>query len=74
MKQGQIFLIFFKDFFFLVLLCLLRQIRVVLLGKAQQPQEQRYPFLSLCVVWLPVFGIFNAHSEFDACDFTRGLY
>ena len=37
------------------------------LGKAQQLQEQRYPFLSVCavfscvrtMVWLPVFGIFN---------------
>ena len=37
------------------------------LGKAQQPQEQRYPFLVVCaafpcvhtMVWLPVFGIFS---------------
>ena len=54
-------------------------------GKAQQPQEQRYPFLSVCVVfscvqtivWLPlvpVFGIFNVHTDVDACDCTRGLY
>ena len=35
-------------------------------GKVQQPQEKRYPFLSLCIVfsvvqtmiWLSVFGIF----------------
>ena len=52
------------------------------LGKAQQPQEQRYPFLSMCVVfpcvqtvvWLPVFGIFNVRTDVDACDCTRGLY
>ena len=51
-------------------------------GKAQQPQEQRYPFLSVCavfscvqrLVWLPVFGIFNMHTDVDACDCTRGLY
>ena len=38
-------------------------------SKAQQPQEQRYPFLSVCAVvscvmvlvmaWLPMFGILN---------------
>ena len=47
------------------------------LGKAEQPQEQHYPFLSLCavgfivqtMVWLPVFGIFNVHTD-DACDCT----
>ena len=51
-------------------------------GKAQQPQEQRYPFLSVCVVfscvqtmvWLPVFGIFNVRTDVDACDCTRRLY
>ena len=44
-------------------------------GKAQQLTEQRYPFLSvhavfLCVqtmVWLPVLGIFNMHTDVDAC-------
>ena len=52
------------------------------LGKAQQPREQRYPFLPACVVfscvrtmvWLPVFGIFNVHTDVDACDCTRELY
>ena len=50
------------------------------LGKAQQPQEQRYPFISVCVVfscvqtmvWLPVCGIFNVHTDVDTCDCTRG--
>ena len=50
------------------------------LGMGQQPQEQRYPFLSVCavfscvqtVVWLPVLGIFNVHTYIDACDCTRG--
>ena len=40
------------------------------LGTAQQPQEQRYPFLSVCAVFscvqtmvcLPVFGIFNVRT------------
>ena len=50
-------------------------------GKSQQPQEHRYPFLSVCgvfsciqtMIWLPVFGIFNVRSDADACDCTRGL-
>ena len=50
------------------------------LGKAQQPQEQRYPFPSVCAVfpsvqtmlWLPVFGICNVRTDADACDCTRG--
>ena len=52
------------------------------LDKAQQPQEQRYPFLSVCavfsfvqtVVWLQMFRNFNMHTDVDACDCTRGLY
>ena len=36
---------------FLVLPCLLRDICVTLPGKAQQLQEQRYPFLSVCAVF-----------------------
>ena len=51
-------------------------------SKAQQPQEQRYPFLSVCavfpcvqtMVWLPVLGIFNVHTDVDACDCTLGQY
>ena len=50
-------------------------------GKSQQPQEHRYPFLSVCgvfsciqtMIWLPMFGIFNVRSDADACDCTRGL-
>ena len=53
--------------FWYLMLCPLREIRVAFPGKAQQPQEQRYPFLFVCVVflcvqtmvWLPVSGIFN---------------
>ena len=52
------------------------------LGKAQQLQEQHYPFLSGCAVfscvqtllWLPVLGIFNMCTDVDACNCTQGLY
>ena len=52
------------------------------LGKVQELQEQRYPFLSVCAVflcvqtmaWLPAFGIFNVRTDVDACDCTRVLY
>ena len=52
------------------------------LGKAQQPQEQCYPFLSAWVVfsgvqtaaWLPVFGILHVCTNVGACDSTWGLY
>ena len=37
-----------------VLHCPLREIWVTLPGKAQQPQEQRYPLLSVCAVFLCV--------------------
>ena len=51
-------------------------------GKTQQPQEQRYPFLSMRAVFscaqtmvrLPVFGIFNVHTDADTCDCMQGLY
>ena len=43
-------------------------------------EEQRYPFLSVCavflsvrtMVWLPVFAIFNVHTDVDACDCAQG--
>ena len=46
-----------------------------------KPQEQRYPILSVCAVfscvqtmdWLPVFAIFNVHTDDDTCDCTRVL-
>ena len=51
-------------------------------AEAQEPQEQRYPFLSVraafsCVqtmVWLPGFGIFTCVTDVDACDCTQRLY
>ena len=57
-------------------------IEVAFRSKVQQPQEERYPFLSVCavlpcvqtMVWLPVFGISNMHTAVDACHCTRGLY
>ena len=50
-------------------------------GKSQQPQEQRYPFLSVCgvfscvqtMIWLPVSGIVHVRSDADVCDCTRRL-
>ena len=65
-----------------VLHCPLGEFGSPYLGKEQQPQEQRYPFLSvwvvlLCVqtmVWLPVFGIFNVPSAVDTRDCTQGPY
>ena len=43
--------------------------------RLQQPQEQRYPFLTVravfsCVprkVWLPMLGIFNVRTDVNAC-------
>ena len=70
---------FYTDFFqYFFVPC--RKFGLPYLGKAQKPQEQRYPFLSVCVVfscvqtmvWLPVFGIFNMLTDVDACDCTRG--
>ena len=54
------------------------EIRVVLRVR----HNRRYPFLSKCavfscvqtMVWLPVFMIFNVHTDVDASDCTRGLY
>ena len=52
--------------------CTLRKFRSPYLVKAQQPQEQRYPILSVsCVrtmVWLLVFRT----ETVEACDCTRG--
>ena len=49
--------------------------------RLQQPQEQRYPFLSVravfsCVqtkVWLPVLGIFDVRTDVNIYDWTSGL-
>ena len=51
-------------------------------GKAQQPQVQHYPFLSVCaafpcvqtMVWLSAFGIFSVCTDVDARDCSQGLY
>ena len=53
------------------------------LGKAQQLQQQQYPFLSMCtvfscvqtMVWLKadvLFGVFNVRTDVDVCDSTQG--
>ena len=49
--------------------------------RLQQPQEQRYPFLTVCAVFscvqtkvgLPLFGIVKVCTDNNACDFTQGL-
>ena len=59
-----------------------RKFGLPFLGEAQQLQEQRYPFLSVCVVFscvqamvrLPASGIVNVHTDDDACSCTWGLY
>ena len=73
------FLIKKKEEYFFVL-C--GKFRSPYLGKAQQPQEQRYPFLSVCaaftcvqtMVRLSVFKLFNLCTDVDACVCTQGLY
>ena len=70
----------FKIYFF-EFHCPLLEFRVTLQG-VQQPQEQRYPFLPVCavcscvhtMVWLPVSGSFNVHTDGDASVCTRRLY
>ena len=50
--------------------------------KLQQPQEQCYPFLPLCavsvrvqtMVQLSTFGIFDVHTDADACACTQEPY
>ena len=54
--------------------------KIGLPGKAQQPQEQRCPFLSVCVVfscgqtmiWLPVWGSFNVRTDTDVHAIAHG--
>ena len=76
--------VFFILFCFLLFVCLfvsldflnpLQEIGVA----SQQPQEQRYPFLPVCVaflcptLWLQSLGIFIARADVDACDYTRAV-
>ena len=50
-------------------------------GKAQQPQEQRYPFPSVCavfscvqsVVWLPELAIFTVRADVSAYECTQAI-
>ena len=51
------------------------------LARVKIKQLQEYPFLPVCsvfscvqtMVWVPVFGIFNARTNVDACDCNRRL-
>ena len=71
---------FFFFFFFSASLSLTGNFGSSYLCKAQQPQEQRYPFLSVfaafsCVqtmTWLPVFGIFNVRTRFRCMRLHTG--
>ena len=72
------FFLFFFFFFFFFVSC--GKFGSPYLGEAQQPQEQRDPFLSVCAVFscvqtmvrLPGLGIFNVCTEVDECDCTQG--
>ena len=74
------FLYFFSFLIFLYVIVLCGKFGSPYPGKAQPPQEQRYPFLSVCAVFSCVqtmvgCGIFNVRTDVvDACDCTRGLY
>ena len=71
-----------KLFFFLVLHLSLAGNLGHLTRVRLQLQEQRYPFLTTQVVfscvqtkaWLPMLGIFNMHTDFNACNRAWGLY
>ena len=62
----------------------MREIQVALITwvRLQQLQEQCYPFLPMCavflcvqtVLWLPVFGNFNVRTEIVVYNYTWGLY
>ena len=62
----------------------MREIQVALITwvRLQQLQEQCYPFLPMCavflcvqtVLWLPVFGNFNVRTEIVVCNYTWGLH
>ena len=64
--------------FFILLLSLAGNSGHLTWVRLQQPQEQRYPFLTVhavftCVqtkVWLPVLGIFNVWTDVHAHDCT----
>ena len=80
------FFILFLCFIFIFLITALSLVRnsgrLYRVRYAQQPQEERHPFLPVCAVftcvrtmaWLPVFGLFNVRTDVDTCDCTRGLY
>ena len=65
----SLWLLFFADFLPLLLIFYFhcKKFGWPYLGKAQQPQEQRYPFISVCanrfvcpMIWLPVYPITHA--------------
>ena len=73
---------FSLSLFFFTLLSLTGKSDCLTWVRLQQPQEQRYPFLTVravlsCVqtkVWVPVIVIFNVRTDVNACDCTWGFY
>ena len=71
---------FFFSTSFITVIC--RQFGSPFLGKPQQPQEQLPIAVSVCsiylfiqtTIWLQVLGIFNVHTDVEACECQRGLY
>ena len=39
-----------------------------------EPTQPLWVISGLTKVWLPMLGIFNMHTDDNACDCTRGLY
>ena len=76
-NQRQVFIIIFKYF-----IVPYEEFGLPYLDKAQQPQEHRYPFLPVCavflhvktIVWLPVFGILNVHTDVNAYNCTWAVW
>ena len=83
MRCQVLFLIMFLLFFsfYGTSLSLAGKSGLLYLGKAQRPQKQHYPFLSVCAVFscvqtmvrLPVFGIFNTFKAFRCLGFLTLL-
>ena len=76
---GVVFLLFLLLLFLVLHLSLVGNSGRLNWVRLQQPQEQRYPFLTVltvfsCVqtkVWLPMLGIFYMRTDVYACDCTR---
>ena len=77
---GHSWCMYLEKIFFLIVNFIVLRRNLDHMGKDQQLQEHCYPFLSvrvvfLCqtLVWLPVFGTFNVHTDVNDCNCTLGL-